>query len=122
LYRDRIPKVRLDMSTKHVNAGHTSVLYVTVTVENLDRIKVDAEYCLLAVRRCVEAHVVTPDDIAVYPVPPATGNLENAGKGVWMPSGDDPDRIWTIDRGEKNTFTFVAIVPWQPERPSACFL
>src|SRR5207302_2053797 len=55
-------------------------------------------------------------------VPPATGTFENAGAGVWKPPANDTASIWTIDRGETNTFVFVAMVPWQPERPRACFL
>jgi len=121
LYRNRIPKVRVDIAAKHCDVGNSSVLYVTVTVENLDRIKVDADSCSLNVRLCFGTDVV-PDSVAVQPVPPAIGRLDNAGAGVWKPSSDDRERIWTIDRGEKNTFTFVATVPWLPERPSACLL
>lgn len=122
LYRNRIPKIRVDITAKHVDAGNSSVLYVTVTAENLDRIKVDADFCSLVVRRCLGTDVVALDDVAVQPVPPAIGRLDDAGSGVWKPLGDDPERVWTIDRGERNTFTFIATVPWLPERPRACLL
>jgi hypothetical protein len=120
-FRKRIPCVTVRLTGRWKRYADADYLYVLVAVTNIGLRKIVTTSCCLAARCCTRAIVGPPEECEVTPVPPVHGVLAAAGAGIWRPLPEDRGRIWTLDKGESNTYAFIVSLPHTDE-PYDCFV
>jgi hypothetical protein len=131
--RTRIPKLTIGIRCQHVPLGDSYGLHIVVTVTNIDQREVHGDICEASVRSCIAAEVMCDygcDVVAVMPGVDASARKDadapysRSRSNVWKipPPEDDRRQIWVLDKGESNTFAFVANVPTVPRHPHGCFV
>jgi hypothetical protein len=111
-FRRRMPKLQLEISALHESSDHETRMYITVTVTNLDYVMVQGDYCRVLIRVCERATGLRSVSIAGHAIPVADGAPDvSRGEDRWSIPFEDDDRIWVLDKGESNTFSFSATIP-----------
>ena len=121
-YRFRVPKISLALRAQHGILNGRYILYVIADIHNLDWVKVTGDYCTLVARACRGSEIEENGGASVHVVPPAREALPHADEGMWKIPESDVARVWELDKGECNTFSFIVDFAAAAGPPFACYL